>query len=141
MREVEFSVPATLEDVARATARVRELLPEWMGEDERNTVELGVAEALTNIVEHGFGGKGGQPIRLRMTDRPGALVIDLWDSGRPIPDGLLEQADETTFQYDTTDMAQLPEGGLGLALIKTAFHEVRYRRRQGLNRLQMVRRM
>ncbi len=43
--------------------------------------------------------------------------------------------------FDPTDLAALPEGGMGLALVKSAFHEVRYGSREGTNRLQLVRRL
>ena len=136
----EFSLPATLEEVARATQRVRAALPAWLAEAERDAVEIAVAEALTNVVEHGYAGGPGE-IHVKVADRPGALEVELFDRGRPIPGRVLEEADNTTFDFDPTDLAGLPEGGMGLPLIKAAFHEVRYRRRSGVNRLQLVRRM
>jgi serine/threonine-protein kinase RsbW len=104
-------------------------------------VEIALAEALTNIVEHGYGGDSDENVRLRLLERPGALEIDVWDRGRPIPHERLEQADETTFLFDPTDLDALPEGGLGLALIKSAFDEVRYSSRDGVNRMRLVRRL
>lgn len=142
MQESELLVPATLGDVAQATQQVRGLLPDWLSDGERDAIELALAEALTNIVQHGFGKDHGQPVRLRVRERGGALEIDLWDQGRPIPSARLAQADpSTTFQFDHTNLAALPEGGMGLALIKAAFHEVRYGSRNGVNRLHLVRRM
>ncbi|TFY96707.1 ATP-binding protein [Ramlibacter humi] len=141
MQDLEFSLPATLADVAQATQRVRDWLPAWLDTGERDAVELALAEALTNIVEHGYAGLLPQDIRVRLVDRPGALEVDVWDRGHPIPLRRLEEADDTTFQFDPTDLEALPEGGMGLALIKAAFQEVRYRRRQGVNRLHLVRRM
>lgn len=141
MREEELVLAATLADVARATQQLRELLPDWMDGSERDMVEIALAEALTNIVEHGYGHDSSARVRLRLLERPGALEVDVWDRGRPIPLGRLEQADETTFLFDPTELAALPEGGMGLALIKTAFNEVRYRSKDGVNRLHLVRRM
>ena len=142
MGESELLVPPTLTDVAQATQRVRGLLPDWLSDSERDAIELALAEALTNIVQHGFGGQGGQPVRLRVRDGAAALEIDVWDQGRPIPSARLAQADpSTTVQFDPTNLAALPEGGMGLALIKAAFHEVRYGSRNGVNRLHLVRRI
>jgi serine/threonine-protein kinase RsbW len=142
MQDAELVVQATLAEVARATERLRTLLPDWLSDSERDAIELALAEALTNIVEHGFGHDSEQRVRLRVRERDAALEIDLWDHGRPIPPGRLRQADpETTFLYDPTDLAALPEGGMGLALIRSAFHEVRYGSRDGMNRLHLVRRM
>lgn len=141
MLDLAFTLRATLADVARATQRVRAELPDWLDAAERDAVELALAEALTNIVEHGYGGDAVDEIRVRLAERAGALEVEVWDRGRPIPPGKLEQADDTTFQYDPQDLDGLPEGGLGLALIKAAFNEVRYRRKAGVNRLQLVKRL
>ena len=142
MQESELLVPATLAEVAQATQQLRALLPDWLSDGERDAIELALAEALTNIVQHGFGKDRGQPERLRVRERDAAVEIDLWDQGRPIPRERLRNADaSTTFQFDPTDLAGLPEGGMGLALIKSAFHEVRYGSRDGTNRLHLVRRL
>lgn len=142
MADAELLVPATLPEVAQATRKVRALLPDWLSASECDAIELALAEALTNIVQHGFGSQQGDPVRLRVRDGAAALEIDLWDRGRPIPSARLLQADpSTTFQFDPTNLAELPEGGMGLALIKAAFHEVRYGSRNGVNRLHLVRRL
>jgi serine/threonine-protein kinase RsbW len=142
MRQDELLVPTTLDAVAVATQQLRAMLPDWLDAAEIDAIELAVAEALTNIVRHGYDGQAGPDMRLRVLERAGALEIDVWDQGRPIPRGRLDSADATTtFQFDPTDLAALPEGGMGLALIKSAFHEVRYGSRSGTNRLHMVRRL
>ena len=138
MRELELVLHATFADVARATEHLRDHLPAWLAGDARHAVELALAEVLTNIVEHGYHGGALEDIRVRLLDRPGGLEVDVCDRGRPIPDGRLEQADETTFLFDPTDIAGLPEGGMGLALIKAAFDEVRYASHDGLNQLHLV---
>jgi len=142
MSDAELVVPATLAQVAQATQQLRALLPAWLSDSECDAIELAIAEALTNIVEHGFGADSTETVRLRLRERDSALEIDLWDEGRAIPSRRLKLADpSTTFQYDPTNLAELPEGGMGLALIKSAFHEVRYGSRAGVNRLHLVRRM
>jgi serine/threonine-protein kinase RsbW len=142
MDEQVVMLQASLAQVAPATQRVRQLLPEWLGEAERDAIELALAEALTNIVEHGYGHDSTEPVRLRLRERGGGLEIDIWDRGQPIPDGLIENTDvTTTFLFDPTDLDGLPEGGMGLALIKAAFNEVRYGTHDGVNRLRLVRRI
>ncbi|MBK0392352.1 ATP-binding protein [Ramlibacter algicola] len=142
MQEAELRVPSTLEAVAQATQQLRALLPDWLSGSEADAIELAIAEALTNVVQHGYAGQPGHEIRLRVRERDAAVEIDLWDQGRPIPRERLRNADaNTTFQFDPTDLAGLPEGGMGLALIKSAFHEVRYGSRDGTNRLHLVRRL
>lgn len=142
MDEQVVQLQASLAQVATTTQRVRQLLPDWLGEAERDAIELALAEALTNIVEHGYGHDSTEPVRLRIRERSGALEIDIWDRGQPIPDGMIENTDvTTTFMFDPTDLDGLPEGGMGLALIKAAFNEVQYGTRDGVNRLRLVRRI
>jgi serine/threonine-protein kinase RsbW len=142
MDEQVLELQAALAQVAPTTQRVRQLLPGWLDEPERDAIELALAEALTNIIEHGYGHDSTDPVRLRLLERSGALEIDIWDRGQPIPEGLIENTDvSTTFLFDPTDLDGLPEGGMGLALIKAAFHDVRYGTRDGVNRLRLVRRI
>jgi serine/threonine-protein kinase RsbW len=142
MQDHVVELQAMLAQVAPATQRVRALLPDWLTDAERDAIELALAEALTNIVEHGYGGDHGDAVRLRLQERGGGLEIDIWDRGQPIPDGLIESTDvATTFLFDPTDLDGLPEGGMGLALIKAAFDDVRYGTRDGVNRLRLVRRL
>lgn len=142
MDEQVVQLQASLAQVATTTQHVRQLLPDWLGEAERDAIELALAEALTNIVEHGYGHDSTEPVRLRIRERSGALEIDIWDRGQPIPDGMIENTDvTTTFMFDPTDLDGLPEGGMGLALIKAAFNEVQYGTRDGVNRLRLVRRI
>lgn len=131
---------STFEEVAAATQRLRPLLPAWLDAGEQDAIEVATAEALTNIVRHGYGAVAGHAIRLQLEESRVGLAIDIWDRGRPMPDGLLRHADPvTTFGFDPTDLAALPEGGMGLALIKSAFDDVRYASREGVNRLTLVR--
>jgi serine/threonine-protein kinase RsbW len=142
LREAELSVATSLADVAAATQRLRDMLPDWLEEAERDTIELALAEAMTNIVRHGYGGDTAEKMRVRVLERPGALEIDVWDKGKPIPPGKLESTDVTTsFSFDPTHLDSLPEGGMGLALIKSAFDDLRYTSRGGVNRLHLVRRI
>ena len=79
MADSELVVRATLADVARATEALRALLPQWLSGGERDAIELALAEALTNIVEHGFGSDSDHQVRLRVRERATALEIDVWD--------------------------------------------------------------
>lgn len=141
MRQVEVVLCATFDEVARATVQLRSQLPEWLDGEQRNAVELALAEALNNIVEHGYAGGSMDEIRVRLLDRPGALEVEVRDRGLAIPKGRLDQTDGAIFDFDPTDIGALPEGGMGIALIKAAFEEVDYASHDGMNRLHLVHRL
>ena len=135
------SVQPTLDAVAHAVEAWQAQLPQRLHEHERFQVAIALAEVLTNIVEHGYGGAGGPAIELAWSEGRSGLVIEVRDAGRPIPADRLKQASrDTTFGFDPTDIGGLPEGGMGLGIIKTAFDHVDYRSEAGVNRLRLGKR-
>ena len=138
---MRMQVAATLPDVARAVEWLQEQLPPQLEENDRFQVAIALAEVLTNIVEHGYEGRGGPPIDVAWSCTARSLVIEVRDQGRPIPRERLEFASrDTTFGFDPTDVGGLPEGGMGLGIIKTAFDHVDYRTKAGVNRLRLGKR-
>jgi serine/threonine-protein kinase RsbW len=136
-----ITVPATLPEVARAVEAWQAQLPQALSEHDRFNVAVALAEVLTNIVEHGYGGRGGPAIELTWASSASGFVVEVRDAGRPIPSDRLESAGrDTTFGFDPTDLGGLPEDGMGLGLIKTAFDHVAYRSEAGINRLRLGKR-
>ena len=136
-----MSVPPTLAEVARAVEALQAQLPQELHEHERFSVAIALAEVLTNIVEHGYEGNGGPAIEIAWSASTHGFVIEVRDAGRPIPADRLAQAGaDTTFGFDPTDLGGLPEGGMGLGIIKTAFDHVAYRSQDGQNRLRLGKR-
>ena len=137
----QLTVQPTLQDVARAIQELEQQLPPRLDEHQRYGVAVALAEVLTNIVEHGFGGRGGPPIEVTWAASAHGLVVEVRDAGKPIPgDRLRTAGPDTTFGFDPTDVGALPEGGLGLGIIKTAFDHVAYRSAGGQNRLRLGKR-
>ncbi|MEJ7928848.1 ATP-binding protein [Ramlibacter sp. AN1015] len=132
---------ATLESISGATARLRRILPSALPAQARDAVELGVAEALSNVVRHGYdpdaAGRIALSWRLR---RDGAFEVLVQDWGRPVPPGCLEEGCGPPFAFDPHRIAALPEGGMGVALIRLSFDEVEYRRVGDRNDLRLLRR-
>jgi serine/threonine-protein kinase RsbW len=54
---------------------------------------------------------------------------------------LLEQPAGDPFSFDATDLADIPESGMGLALIRMNMDEVQYVSNESENRLRMVKRI
>lgn len=136
-----MSVQPTLPDVARAVEAWQAQLPERLDEHQRFQLAVALAEVLTNIVEHGYEGRGGAPIELAWAASASGFVVEVRDGGRPIPRDRLDWAGPTTtFGFDPTDIGGLPEGGMGLGIIKTAFDHVAYRSQGGVNRLRLGKR-
>ncbi|MDG3441459.1 ATP-binding protein [Nitrospirillum amazonense] len=105
--------------------------------DALAAIELGIVEAVTNIVEHGYGGDAG-PIEAAVTLAEGEIVIELKDDGPPLDPARLAEA---RIDFDPTDLANLPESGMGLSLIQSSFDRVVYERAGDRNRLSLFKRI
>lgn len=102
-----------------------------LGDDDRGTVEIVLAEVLNNIVEHAYAGQDGW-ISLRLTCSAAALLAELGDSGAEMP-GLAPPAGRLADLGD-----DLPEGGFGWFLIRSLTTDLAYERHAGTNLLRFA---
>jgi serine/threonine-protein kinase RsbW len=137
-RTGRLTLDATLEQVSAALELFMEQLQRHGTQEDRDAIQLGAAEVLSNIVRHGYRGGEGV-IRVSWRADRAALVIHVCDCGRPIPDSTFRDSVNTVFDFEHTDVTDLPEGGLGLGIVRQVFDDVRYRTRLGVNRLVAVR--
>lgn len=128
-----MEVQASLQDVARAVQAVAQVLPLQLAEPQRHAIEIALAELLNNIVVHGFPAGGGAPIEVSWSLATDAFVVEVRDRGLAIPAAKLDAAGPASFAFDPEDLDGLPQGGLGLALVKAAFDRIDYRSVQGIN--------
>lgn len=102
------------------------LRPLALDVEEAGTVELVMAEALNNIVEHAYPeGDPAGPIDISCEERSDGLVIMVKDRGRSMPDGRTPIGAQVDVNLPMHDM---PEGGFGWFLIKDLAKDVTYRR-------------
>ena len=105
--------------------------------DGAGEVELAVVEAVNNAIEHAYAGDGAGTVEVVLICRQQRLTVEVRDTGRPMPAGVLAGARAPDF--DPTALATLPEGGMGLHIVKTLMEAVSYERRDGCNVLHMER--
>jgi serine/threonine-protein kinase RsbW len=140
-RRAHLSLQPTLQEVTRAMAALRCVLPARLPQAQRDAVEIALCEALTNIVQHGFAGAVGAPVDVSCVEDANAFVVEVRDTGCAIPRTKLEAAGPASFAFDPDAIAALPEGGFGLGLVKAAFDEVDYRSEEGVNLLRLQKRL
>mgnify|MGYP003624405433 FL=1 len=101
--------------------------------EELATVELVLAEALNNIVEHAYPAEQAQgPIHIRCCHKKNGLHFSIHDQGNPMPDGQMPLG---LAQNVDVDLFDLPEGGYGWFLIKDLAKDIHYQRVGQENRL------
>ena len=122
---IRLVVEAEAEAVRAALLSVSEALR--LPADEASTVEIVLAEAMNNVVEHAYaGGPGRMTLELRAA--PDGLHCRLADRGRPLPKGRMPLGGAMPAGVAAPD---LPEGGFGWFLIRQLAHGLRHRRVEG----------
>jgi stage II sporulation protein AB (anti-sigma F factor) len=89
-------------------------------------VKLAVSEAVTNAIQHGSDSPEA-PVRLEISEQPGALVIEVIDTGRFVP--------------RVTRRGEMPESGRGLEFMGLMMDQVDLDPGEAGTRLRMVKRL
>jgi anti-sigma regulatory factor (Ser/Thr protein kinase) len=89
-------------------------------------VKLAVSEAVTNAIQHGSDSPDA-PVRLEISEQPGALVIEVIDTGRFVP--------------RVTRRGAMPESGRGLEFMGLMMDQVDLDPGEAGTRLRMVKRL
>jgi serine/threonine-protein kinase RsbW len=116
-------------------SEIHTLALELQGSEWAMLVDLGLTEALTNVIRHGYGETQRGRVMLTCISAADQWQLTLSDCGAPIPLALMRHSGESVFDFDPDDLQNIPEGGMGLALIRSCFDSVDYQVHQGCNRL------
>lgn len=138
VRRASFMFEATLEDVSRVAQALRFFIPPEVPEEAKSEMEIGVVEAMTNIVKHGYGSSEHGVIEVSYSLSAGVITIELRDQGKPISSEALFGGDDTVFDFDPEDIENLPESGMGMSLMRNTFDQIDYESANGSNLLRMV---
>ena len=94
--------------------------------EESGTIEMVLAEALNNIVEHAYPPSCPPgPIVVECAQRQDGLVLKIKDEGKAMPDGKMPLGMLSSLDVELDD---LPEGGFGWFLISHLAKDVKYQR-------------
>jgi serine/threonine-protein kinase RsbW len=97
-----------------------------------NALNVVLDEAVSNAVNHGYDAGVRGEIAVRLSNRPGSVLVEVEDDGRPF-DPLQAPPPDLTLPLE-----QRPIGGLGIHLIRNLMDEVSYARVEGRNVLKMA---
>lgn len=130
------SLAGTEHAVRDGLAQAMECLqPLCLTTDDAGTVELVLAEALNNVVEHALADKKTDTtIEIRGCHGAAGLHLTVIDHGAPMPAGAAPAARPPKLDVKTQD---LPEGGFGWFMIRALATDVRYDRVGATNQLSL----
>lgn len=101
--------------------------------EELDQLEMCVVEALTHTVNYAYGGKAGKEIGLKIFLSPTRVSFHIHDSGKS-----LEGADLKRINTPLKERDGVPDGGMGLYIIRSVMEDVSYRTESGGNVLTMT---
>jgi serine/threonine-protein kinase RsbW/sigma-B regulation protein RsbU (phosphoserine phosphatase) len=129
----ELHIRNRLDELARASAWLAQFAEGLaLPAETLFRLDLGLTEALDNVVAYAFPDAAEHEIRIRIAAEGDAVRLEVEDDGRafdplqaerPPPPRSLEEA---------------PIGGLGIHLIRSMLDECHYRREAGRNRLTLI---
>lgn len=98
------------------------------GPEDASGVELSVTEAVTNSIEHAYRGAPDGEVSVAVSYAQERLQVEIHDCGTTMPEQSRERLRTSSgvFDFDPSDLAQLPEGGMGLELIRQTMDEAVY---------------
>jgi serine/threonine-protein kinase RsbW len=103
-------------------------------QDQADEVEIALAEAINNVVEHAYVDSEPGPVRILCSLRRTHLDIRICDTGTPLPQNRLPPGLAADVSVARAD---LPEGGFGWFLIRKLTSDIRYDRYGLINHLSL----
>jgi len=134
---LSLNMNAILDYIKFASSSVKSVSSFFIKDDEMlNKIELCIVEGITNIIEHSYEFNAEK-----------TLSIDIYYCEYYLKFNLIDSASEYSLDfnkeliYDENDINSLPEGGMGLFLIKEIMDEVYLKRINDLNVLTMIKKI
>ena len=126
-----MSFTSTFENVRDAiAAATHQLKPLNLGAEDLHSVQLVLAEALNNVVEHAYDENHPGEVTLILRYGRAGLLVEVRDRGKAMPHGRPPVGDEPS---EDAARRNLPESGFGWYLIREIARDLIYDRRDGEN--------
>jgi serine/threonine-protein kinase RsbW len=136
VRSITFTIDSHLANVALVAMSLRSICSlVALSPEELDELEIGVVEALNNVIKHGYDNTPGLPVTTAVTLEDHQVTVQISDRGKRIPAELLDRARTSCLDMDTDDLTKLPEGGMGLRLIISSANSLEYHVDDGINTL------
>ena len=129
----QIDFPATQLGARNGIGRIMgQLKDHGLPEEDRSSVEIALAEAINNVVEHACADNESGEVRTRCDLRQDCLWVTIRDNGSPMPGLQVPPLGENDLSGPKNS---LPEGGFGWNLIHLLTRTIDYSRTGGENRL------
>ena len=130
---IRLTIESRLENVALIGGSVRGIA-EMLSIDATGVyqLELCVVEAVTNVIKHAYHFEAGHSVDVEIHIHRDRLTFKICDTGESMDESKIAH-----LQFDPLKMETLPEGGMGVFILKSLMDEVGYEVKNGRNILTM----
>lgn len=136
-RKLRMTIKSRLEQVSHVGASVRGILKDVISDDvAAYKIEVAVAEAINNVIKHAYGLERDHEIEIEMSLSSERVIFTIYDTGKA-----MQFPEVSGINYDPGDRPRLPEGGMGIPLMKSIMDHVSYSRREGKNCIILCKRL
>lgn len=133
--QIEMSIASRLDQVWQVRVAIAAILREMdIADLDCLHVELAVAEAINNCIEHGYGESGDGRIDIFAETHDCHLKVVIMDDAPPLPIARLEELLRTPLP-DPTDAAPLLSSGRGIPIMRSTMDSVAFGRSGSRNQL------
>jgi serine/threonine-protein kinase RsbW len=111
-----------------------------MSETQASQVELCTAEAVTNAIRHAYSNRIGHEVAVTVKIGENRLDIDVSSGGVSMSKENVHRLvnGSEVFEFNDADIDSLPEGGMGLQIIRQVMDDVSYTTDHQVNHLLMT---
>jgi serine/threonine-protein kinase RsbW len=99
-----------------------------MDEAQTSSLELCAVEAVTNAIKHAYLTLPGNEVTVEVSITQGRVELRVSDRGISMPEAqvLKLSAGSRVFEFDPRCLESVPEGGMGLEIIRRQMDEISY---------------
>lgn len=140
-KRIRMIIDSNLEDVQLVSNVINRLCTLGpLTDEEVFQIELSVVESVNNVIKHAYNNERGHDVEIVFTLYANRVTFDVCDTGRSMDPKQMIRGDKSPLDFDPTALNMLPEGGLGLAIIREVMDGAAYSRCQEKNILTLTKR-
>jgi serine/threonine-protein kinase RsbW len=140
-RRIKLVIDSNIEDVKMVSTIINRLCTFGQLTDiEIFQIELAVVESVNNVIQHAHNNECGHEVKITFALYANRVTLDVCDMGSTMDLKHRIQVEKSPLEFDPTELNMLPEGGLGLAIIREVMDDVTYSSRHDKNTLTLTKR-
>lgn len=139
-RQITLAITSDLQNVPLIGQAIQRLCSlAALSDVDAHQVALCVVEAVNNAIVHAYNREAEHEVQVIFHQHPDRLIVHICDAGRTMDPKCLAPKVPSPLDFDPRCLERIPEGGLGLAIIRETMDEVTYTTYHGKNILTLTR--